>query len=249
MKRLLVFMSMLIVSFCLVFSQAVFKYTKVCRPGTGAKLYADEYYQIQWCQSTKMSGTVTFSLLEKTTDPGATFIELPGFTDTTVPNTGIFIWQVPGDIGVVGYKYKIKIDTGESGIFEIIGGSFSVSYFKNFERFNEGFVWLPRSKPDPKCPGCGTLDIGKLLDTVSPPAGKQVRLAIYRGGKLVTKLGNFGEKSRLPRTLNVRFSKEDYKAMKKGGRVFELRVMNMKGKLLHSQKIPIKMKQERKGDR
>lgn len=231
MKRLLVFMSMLIVSFCLVYSQAVFKYTKVCRPGTGAKLYVGDTYQIQWCQSTKMSGSVTIYLFK---EEGSTFVQVLSFT---VPNNGIYQWLIPN---LVDDNYKIKVDTGESGIFKIIGGY--VDFGKKFERFNEGFVWLPKSRPDPKCPGCGTLDIGKLLDTVSPPAGNPVRLALYRGRKLVTKLGNFGEKSRLPRTLNVRFSEEDYKAMKQGGRVFELRVMNMKGKLLHSQKIPIKIK-------
>lgn len=242
MKKLLVLMSMLIVIICQVYpaqsqkleQHEMFYYmTSICRPSSGEKLYSEQDYQIQWCQNIEMSGNTIIYLFTETDTQVASY---PG-----VENDGIYMWTVPDKLNG---NYKIKIGNGESDIFEIIdleieGWDFKLK--KRFERFRDGFVWFPRSRPDPGCPMCGTLDIGKLLDTVSPPAGKTVRLAIYRGGKLVTKLGNFGEKSRLPRRVDVRFSKADYKAMKQGGNVFELRVMSIKGKLLHSRKISIKM--------
>ncbi|UCH94234.1 MAG: hypothetical protein JSV88_28735 [Candidatus Aminicenantes bacterium] len=234
MKKLLVFMFGLILSFCLVYSQVFIMQTTVCRPRDGEILYVDvtETYQIQWCQNKKMSGSIVIILKEEIS-PNV-FQQVDTYT---VTNNGIYQWQIPSNLDG---KYKISIGTGESGIFEVRGGYYE--FGKKFERFNEDFLWSPSSRLDPQCPGCGMLDISNLLNTVSPPAGKAVLLAIYRGGKLVTKLGNFGKRSRLPRTLKVRFSKEDYEALKQGGRVFELRVTNMKGDLLHSKRIAIKMK-------
>ena len=67
-------------------------------------------------------------------------------------------------------------------------------------------------------------------------------LRLYKDNRLVTKLGKFGGRSRLPETADFKLSKmQAKKLIKKGQGYFQLKVFGTRGKLIHTQRVLLKL--------
>jgi len=234
MKKFLFFMIVLIFGFGMIWCASIF----VTKPEAGKTYCVGGNLPIEWTKSGEMSDSVRITLRHANGTLAAVII-------APTENDGFYTWPIPYKFPTGDYKVFVKAKQGgprgESGIFKI-----KICPIRPQDRIfvaYDPFWWIK----DPAGPVGPPVDPLKGKLNISSLAGLHQSLkdpgeiALFKNGKLVAKLGSIGGNSRFVKLMDVSLSKENVAAISKGQGLFELRIMDLKGKLLHSQIIETKM--------
>lgn len=156
---------------------------------------------------------------------------------------GGFVWEagklMDGSFAPPGeYQINIESDDGDSSgpFFILQAPQLQIPWNKIYKELRVIDIF-----PDPPCRGCFKLDL-KNINVLQPKIKGAHTVKLFRNNRQAVELGRFGPRQKLPESARIKLNQKQLTRLKQNGKIrFQIRVFSLKGKLLHTQDVMLRI--------